>query len=134
MATLSSFSFSLISPNGGIYRDKFQNNRTNCLLCGEILLKRRRRLVAGGDFGRLNSVIRSCYNGDSNQSDDSTSSSSNGERESNDSSNLATMAPAEKESEDSVDDPPASASSRVSQFFKILCFKMAWWYCCNLNS
>ncbi|KAG6427878.1 hypothetical protein SASPL_112125 [Salvia splendens] len=117
MATLSSFSFSLISPNGGIYRDKFQNNRTNCLLCGEILLKRRRRLVAGGDFGRLNSVIRSCYNGESNQSsDDSTSSSSNGERESNDSSNLATMTPAENDSEDNVDDPPASASSREPSF------------------
>ncbi|XP_042050310.1 probable zinc metalloprotease EGY1, chloroplastic [Salvia splendens] len=116
MATLSSFSFSLISPNGGIYRDKFQNNRTNCLLCGEILLKRRRRLVAGGDFGRLNSVIRSCYSGESNQSDDSTSSTSNGERESNDSSNLATMTPAENESEDNADDPPASASSREPSF------------------
>ncbi|XP_057787079.1 probable zinc metalloprotease EGY1, chloroplastic [Salvia miltiorrhiza] len=117
MGTLSSFSFSLISPNGGNFRDKFQNNRTKCLLCGEILLKRRRRLVARGDFGRLNSVIRSCYNGESNKSDDSSSSSSsNGERESNENSNLATMTPAEKKSEDNADDPPASASSREPSF------------------
>lgn len=70
-----------------------------------------------GDFGRLNSVIRSCYNGENNdRSDDSDSSS--GERESKENSNLATMTPAEKKSEDNVDDPPASVSSRVSESCK----------------
>lgn len=123
MGTLSSFSFSLISPNGGNFRDKFQNNRTNCLLCGEILLKRRRRLVVGGgDFGRLNSVIRYCYNGENDSGDDSSSSSSSsGEREGKENSNLATMTPAEKKSEDNADDPPPSASSRVSEFFENIC-------------
>ncbi|KAH6820823.1 Peptidase M50 family protein [Perilla frutescens var. hirtella] len=125
MGTLSSFSFSLISPNGCNFRDKFQNNRTKCLLCGEILLKRRRRLVAKGDFRRLNSVIRYCYNGENDRSDDTSTSSGGdgGERESKENSNLATMAPAEKKSEDNADDPPASESPRASEFFSILCFK-----------
>lgn len=132
MGTLSSFSFSLISPNGGNFRDKFQNNRTKCLLCGEILLKRRRRLAAKGDFRRLNSVIRYCYNGESNKSDDSSSSSSSsGERESNENSNLATMTPAEKDSEDNADDAPASASPRVSKFFKM---RQSWCFYCEIVS
>lgn len=62
-------------------------------------------------------MIRSCYNGENNdRSDDSDSSS--GERESKENSNLATMTPAEKKSEDNVDDPPASVSSRVSESCK----------------
>lgn len=86
------------------------------------MLKRQRRLVWKGDFGRLNSVIRSCYNGENNrsESDDSTST---GEKESKENSNLATMMPAEKKSEDNADDPPASISSRVSEFFGSLILK-----------
>lgn len=68
-----------------------------------------------GDFGRLNSVIRSCYNGENNDRNDD-SDSSNGERESKENSNLATMTPAEKKSEENADDPPASVSSREPTF------------------
>lgn len=114
MGTLSSFCFSLISPNGCNFGDKFQNNRTKCFLCGELLLKRRQRLLVTGDFRRLNSVIRSCYNDEKNNSSNDDSDSNNGERERKENSSLATMTPAEKKSEDNADNPPASVSSRVS--------------------
>ncbi|KAK6159048.1 hypothetical protein DH2020_006362 [Rehmannia glutinosa] len=109
MGTLSSFSFTLTPPNGCGFRGKFQNNNNKCFLCGEFLLKRRRRLVSKGGFGRLNYVIRSCYNGEDNRNDDRRST---GERESKENSNLATMAPAEEKSDDNADDSSASISSR----------------------
>ncbi|KAL6525525.1 putative zinc metalloprotease egy1, chloroplastic [Orobanche hederae] len=108
MGTLSSFSFSfsLIPPNW--CKVKFQNsNNSKCFLCGEFLLKRSRRLVREGGFGRLNSVIRSCCNGENNRNDDR--SSSTGERDGKRKSNLATTAPGEKKSDD---EPAASVSSR----------------------
>ncbi|KAK4415358.1 putative zinc metalloprotease EGY1, chloroplastic [Sesamum alatum] len=117
MGTLSSFSFSLTSSNWCRFEEKFQS-RTKCFLCGDSLLKRRRRrLVSQGyQLGRLNFVIRSCYNGENNRNGDSSSSSSGGsstgERESKEKSNLATMTPAEKNSDDNGDDSPASVSSR----------------------
>ncbi|GFP82056.1 probable zinc metalloprotease egy1 chloroplastic [Phtheirospermum japonicum] len=108
MGTLSSFSFSLTPPNWCNFGVKFQNsnNNNNCLLCGEFLMKRRRRLVSKGGFVRLNSVIRSCYNGDNGRNDDR--SSSNVERDSRENSKLATMAPAEKKSDDNADESPSS--------------------------
>ncbi|KAL6519600.1 putative zinc metalloprotease egy1, chloroplastic [Orobanche minor] len=106
MGTLSSFSFSLIPPNW--CKVKLQNsNNSKCFLCGEFLLKRSRRLVREGGFGRLNSVIRSCCNGENNRNDDR--SSSTGERDGKKKSNLATTAPGEKKSDD---EPAASVSSR----------------------
>ncbi|KAL0359752.1 UNVERIFIED_CONTAM: putative zinc metalloprotease EGY1, chloroplastic [Sesamum angustifolium] len=115
MGTLSSFSFSVTPPNACSFVGKLQK-RTKCFLCGEFSSKRRRGLVAQGDFPRLNFVIRSCYKGEDNRNGDSSSSSgggsSTGEREGKEKSNLATMTPAEKKSDDNGDDSPASMSSR----------------------
>ncbi|KAL0339914.1 UNVERIFIED_CONTAM: putative zinc metalloprotease EGY1, chloroplastic [Sesamum radiatum] len=115
MGTLSSFSFSVTPPNACSFGGKLQS-RTKCFLCGEFSSKRRRGLVAQGDFARLNFVIRSCYKGEDNRNGDSSSSSgggsSTGEREGKEKSNLATMTPAEKKSDDNGDDSPASMSSR----------------------
>ncbi|KAK4404618.1 putative zinc metalloprotease EGY1, chloroplastic [Sesamum angolense] len=116
MGTLSSFSFSVTPPNACSFVGKLQS-RTKCFLCGEFSSKRRRGLVAQGDFARLNFVIRSCYKGEDNRNGDSGSGSggggsSTGEREGKEKSNLATMTPAEKKSDDNGDDSPASMSSR----------------------
>ncbi|KAL0383301.1 UNVERIFIED_CONTAM: putative zinc metalloprotease EGY1, chloroplastic [Sesamum calycinum] len=115
MGTLSSFSFSVTPPNACSFGGKLQS-RTKCFLCGEFSSKRRRGLVAQGDFARLIFVIRSCYKGEDNRNGDSSSSggggSSTGVREGKEKSNLATMTPAEKKSDDNGDDSPASMSSR----------------------
>ncbi|GER51997.1 ethylene-dependent gravitropism-deficient andyellow-green 1 [Striga asiatica] len=111
MGTLSSLSLSLAAPNWGGLGVKFQNsNSSKCFLCGDFLLRRRRRLVSEGGSGRFNPTIRSCYNGGNNRNDGRRS---NGvERESTENSNLATVAPAEKKSVDNGDEPSVSVSSR----------------------
>lgn len=116
MGTLSSFRFGLISPNGCNFREKIQSSSTKCFLCRSFSSKKRRQLVSKRDFGRLNSVIRSCYNGKDDTEDDRNST---GDRESKENSNLATMMSAENKPDDIADDTPASTSSRVSIFFGI---------------
>lgn len=109
MGTLSSCSFSLNPGNGFNLKGRYQNNRIECFLCGEFLSKRQ-RLIAKGNFGRLNYVIRSCYNSRNNGNDDD---GGNGEKENKENSNLATMTSAEEKTDDSSENSPASTSSRV---------------------
>ncbi|CAA0809765.1 Probable zinc metalloprotease EGY1-chloroplastic [Striga hermonthica] len=111
MGTLSSFSPSLAAPNWCGFGVKFQNSHSSkFFLCGETLLRRRRRLVSEGGSGRFNPTIKSCYNGGNNRNDDR--SSNGAERDSTENSNLATMATAEKNSNDNGDEPSVSVSSR----------------------
>lgn len=112
MGTLSSCSFSLNPGNGFNFKGRYQHNSIKCFLCGEFLPKRQ-RLIAKGDFRRLNYVIRSCYNNSSRNDDNG----GNGEKENKDDSNLATMTSAEKKSDDSSENSPASTSSRVRSLF-----------------
>ncbi|KAL7097509.1 hypothetical protein ACP275_10G149600 [Erythranthe tilingii] len=111
MGTLSNFSFTVTLPNRCNFRRKTQINSTKCFLCGEFSLKKRRRLFLKGGFGRFNSVIRSCYNGEDDRNDDDMNSA--GEIDGKENSNLATMTQAEKNSDDNADDSPASTSSRL---------------------
>ncbi|KAL0346052.1 UNVERIFIED_CONTAM: putative zinc metalloprotease EGY1, chloroplastic [Sesamum radiatum] len=109
MGILSNCSFVLGPPNGWKFRDKYQNNSSKCFLCGELLSKRR-RLISNDKLGKLNFVIRACYDGrKSNGNDDK---GMHGERENKENSNLATMSSSEKKSDDSSDNSPASISSR----------------------
>ncbi|KAL6523352.1 putative zinc metalloprotease egy1, chloroplastic [Orobanche gracilis] len=128
MGTLSSFSS--VPPNW--CKVKFQNgNNSKCFLWGEFLLKRRRRLVWEGGFGRLNSVIRSCCNGENNRNDDR--SSSTGGRDGKKNSNLTTAAPGEKKSEDepatSVSSPPQTIQpfGPASSNFQVDAFNLMEW-------
>lgn len=103
MGTLSSFTFSSIPPIR--YRNTFRNTNstTKCFLCGDLLPKRRRRLVSQRSF-----VIKSCYDNRNSSSDDEDS---NGERDTKESSTLATME--NNKSDDTSDTLPSSMSSRV---------------------
>ncbi|KAK4392594.1 putative zinc metalloprotease EGY1, chloroplastic [Sesamum angolense] len=114
MGILSNCSFVLGPPNGWKFREKYQNNSSKCFLCGEVLSKRR-PLISKKKLGKLNFVIRACYDGrKSNGNDDK---GMHGERENKENSNLATMASSEKKSDDSSDSSPASISSGVQERF-----------------